>query len=66
MAAVKKLLSLYPDDPDVLDPHELQPGQAKEIAKLAGSRLGDDPRTISCKPLSASKGQRKRERVTAP
>ena len=43
MAAVKKLLSLYPDDPDMLDPHELQPGQAKEIAELAGSRLSDDP-----------------------
>jgi hypothetical protein len=46
----------------------VQPGQAKEIAKLAGSRLGDDPQDYFLQAFeqTASKGQRKHERVTAP
>ena len=36
MAEVKKHLSLYPDDPDALDPYELLSWQVTAIAQLAG------------------------------
>ena len=42
MATVRKLLSLYPDDPDALDPYELLPWQAGEIAKLVGGQVRAD------------------------
>jgi hypothetical protein len=39
MAEVKKLLSLYPDDADALDPYELYAWQATRIAALAGKTV---------------------------
>lgn len=36
---VKRLLALYPDDPDALDPYELLAWQAKQIAALAGKTV---------------------------
>lgn len=39
MAAVKELLSLYPDDPDALDPYDLSEWQVTRIAGLAGHTL---------------------------
>jgi hypothetical protein len=42
MDEVKKLLSLYPDDPGAIDPYELYPWQARDIAKLAGGRVAGE------------------------
>lgn len=36
MAAIRRLLPLYADDPDALDPYELSAGDAYHIAVLAG------------------------------
>lgn len=35
----KRLLALYPDDPEALDPYELLFWQAREIAKFAGKQI---------------------------
>ena len=42
MAKVRQLLSLYPDDPDALDPYELLPWQVRRIAELAGNHAAED------------------------
>jgi hypothetical protein len=44
MAAVKRLLPLYGDDPDALDPYELSSSDAARIANLSGREL--DARTF--------------------
>ncbi len=42
VAAVRRMLPLYNDDPDALDPYELLPWQAREIAELAGKPIRAD------------------------
>ena len=39
MEKVRKLIPLYPDDPDAFDPYELLAWQAREIASMAGIQI---------------------------
>lgn len=37
--AVKSILTLYPDDPEALDPYVLSPRQAEMVAKITGRSI---------------------------
>ena len=42
LAAIKRLLPRYADDPDALDPYELSPRDARHIAALVGQDVNEN------------------------